>query len=303
MWEKFIGEVFDWNQPIIDYMQRVIGYCLTGSTSEQCMWILYGDGANGKSTFCNILQWLLGDYARTAPRNVFLAKTGGDSHPAELAHLSGGRLAFAEESEETSKFSEGLVKQATGSKSMSVRFMHENFWEMQMTFKIFFQTNHRPDIRGAEKGIWRRIKPIFFPKSFAVTPANRDLDERIFKAEASGILNWAIAGAIAWVDGGLREPEEVREELVAYMQEMDMMSDFIQDCCAVRSDEECQAVELYKCYSRWAEVHGTWKYSHKRFFIHLRNKLKEKGKIVESITRDENRFYKGITLREKIVSM
>ena len=300
MWKHFLDEIFDWNGAIISYVQRVIGYCLTGSTAEQCMWILHGDGANGKSTFCNVIMWLLGEYARTAPRNVFLVKSGGDNHPAELAHLNGARMVLAEESEETSRLSEGLVKQATGSKTMAVRFMHENFWDMVLTYKILFMTNHKPDIRGAERGIWRRIKTIFFPKNFRITPENRNLDEKMFKAEASGILNWAIAGAMQWMEHGMREPDEVREELERYKEEMDYLWDFISDNCSIKDETWCNASDLYRAYTKWADVNGTWRYSHKRFAIHLAHKIKEKtGNIVMMgfYGPDDIRIYKGIALK------
>lgn len=306
MWETFLNEIFDWNIPVIEYMQRVFGYCLTGSTAEQCMWILHGDGANGKSTFCNVMMWILGEYARTAPRNVFLAKAGGDNHPAELAHLNGARMVLAEESEETSRLSEGLVKQATGSKTMAVRFMHENFWDMKLTYKILYMTNHKPDIRGAERGIWRRIKTVFFPKNFKILPETRDLDEKLFKAEASGILNWAIAGALQWLEYGMREPDEIKEELEKYKAEMDYLWDFVEENCSVDPDLSCPASELYRAYAKWAEVNGSWRYSHKRFTIHLKNKIKEKCNInVELGLRavGDIRIYTGITLKDRQVSV
>lgn len=276
----FLDKIFRGEQSVIQYLQTVFGYCLTGDVSEQKMWLFLGDGANGKSTLCNIFLHLLGDYGRVAPRNLLMSKQGADPHPSDLAHLIGARLVIAEESEESKNLSESLVKQLTGSGKISARKMYQEYTEFFPTYKIVFQTNHKPEIREGGRGIWRRLKPVMFPIEIPDKDQVKGLDLFIFQKEASGILNWAIEGGLRWFRSRqLRDPEEIILAVDEYRGEMDYLMDFIEEHCLVGPEYESYSQDVYKKYKEWAEINCSFRWSHKKFVNRMKSKLREKFQV------------------------
>lgn len=191
-WDAFLSGIFLGDQELIKYMQKAVGYALSSLMKEQCIFILYGVGMNGKSTFLKHVYRILGDYAINTPASTLMEKYN-DSIPNDVARLKGARLVTAVESGKNKALAESQIKQLTGDDPISARFLHREYFDFFATFKIFFATNHKPNISGTDKGIWRRIMTIPFEK--VITPDERDpeLDKKLSK-EYEGILAWAVRG-------------------------------------------------------------------------------------------------------------
>ncbi len=236
-WEKFLQDIFLGNQEIIDFMQTAVGYSMTGDVREQCLFILYGVGRNGKSRFLSCINDLLGDYAMNCPSSTFIRKNNqGGGVPNDVARLKGARMVTAVENNQNVSFDESMIKQLTGgTDKLTARFLNKEFFDFMPTFKIFFTTNHKPNIRGTDDGIWRRIKMV--PFDFKVTDAtdDRQLGEKL-RTEMSGILNWALAGCKRWREQGLITPAAIKASTENYKDEEDFIGEFIKDKCAIDKD-------------------------------------------------------------------
>lgn len=244
MWTKFLRTIFAGNKDLIGYVQRLVGYSLTGVTEEHILPFLYGIGANGKTTLVETILKLLGpDYAMKAPPDLLMAKRG-ETHPTERADLFGKRLVACVETEDGRRLAEALVKELTGGDRVRARRMREDFWEFSPTHHVWLAGNYRPIITGTDHGIWRRIKLI----PFEVVIANADQDKKLphkLAGELSGILNWAIEGCLAWQRDGLGEPQRVQTATKKYSSEMDEVGQFIKDCCELGPKFTAPATELY----------------------------------------------------------
>ncbi|GHU12348.1 hypothetical protein FACS1894161_0380 [Spirochaetia bacterium] len=199
IWRNFLMEIMNYNAELIRFIQTAAGWAITGNTSEQSMFILFGTGANGKSTFLNTIMNLLGDYAIATPTETFMKKSG-DQITNDIARLRGTRSVTTTEAEQRRRLSEPLIRQITGNDRMTARFLYGEFFSFVPTFKIFMATNHKPVIKGTDHGIWRRIKLIPFTNRIPEEKQDKNLEEKL-RAEASGILNWLLEGG-ATVDGG-----------------------------------------------------------------------------------------------------
>lgn len=229
-WKRFLHTVFAGSAELIGYVRRLVGYCLTGDTSEHLLPFLYGRGANGKSTFVEILMKLLGaHYAMKAAPDLLMAKRG-ESHPTDRADLFGKRFVACVETEEGKRLAESLTKELTGGDRVRARRMREDFWEFTPTHHVWLVGNHRPTIVGTDNGIWRRVKLI----PFNVVIPDEKQDKRLpakLAAELSGILNWALAGCLDWQRGGMREPDLVRAATHEYAAEQDEIGRFLSERC------------------------------------------------------------------------
>ena len=187
LWNKFLNEIFLEDKELIDYIQRVIGYSMTASTKEQCMFILYGHGRNGKSKVIETISHILGGYAINCPSSTFVLKQN-PGIPNDVARLKGARFASASETNHNVNLDEELIKQLTGNKTITARFLNKEYFEFNTTFKIFLATNHKPNIRGTDPGIWRRIQMIPFRLNISEDNEDKNLGDKLLK-ETSGILN------------------------------------------------------------------------------------------------------------------
>ncbi len=234
-WLRFLDEIFASDQELIAYVQKVVGYCLTGDTREQCLFVLYGRGANGKSVFIAAVHALLGDYATTTSPSTLLdagRSSGGGATP-ELAHLKGARVVTSSESDEGMIFREGRAKQLTGQDRISCRHLYKEPFEFEPQFKIFLATNHRPEIRGDDHGIWRRIRLIPFEITIPAERQDKQLARRLIEQELPGILNWALEGLRAWQREGLEPPAKVQQATAEYQSDMDIVEQWIDECCDI----------------------------------------------------------------------
>ena len=178
----------------------------------------------------------------------------GDSVPNDLARLKGARLVTAAESEQSKRLAESLIKSLTGDKEISARFLYGEYFDYTPTFKIFFVTNHRPEIRGQDVGIWRRVRLIPFTEVISPKKRIKDLDKTIIQEEASGILSWAVRGCLLWREKGLDPPKIVTAATTDYKTE----EDYLLDYRAERMDEsnssaETLASDLYYDYKEWCK--------------------------------------------------
>ncbi|MBW8271105.1 phage/plasmid primase, P4 family [Caldovatus aquaticus] len=262
-WLAFLAQVTGSDAELQAYLRRVVGYALTGVTTEHALFFLYGTGANGKSVFANTLTALLGDYAAVAPMDMFMATTG-DRHPTDMAGLRGARIVTSIETEQGSRWAESKLKALTGGDRITARFMRQDFFEFTPQFKLLVAGNHKPSIRNVDEAMRRRLHMV--PFTVTIPPAQRDkrLPERLL-AERDGILAWALQGCLEWQRIGLRPPATVLAATDEYFEAEDALGRWISDCC----ERDAQGVEstaaLYASWRIWAEANGEFVGSIKRF--------------------------------------
>lgn len=247
LWESFINTIFDGDEELIDYIQQAVGYCLTGDVSQHSLFFCYGKGSNGKSTFLNTLMALLGsDYSMKAPADLLLVQQN-KPHPTELADLHGKRLVCCIEADDGKRIAESMVKEMTGGDALRARKLYQDSFEFDATHKIWLAANHKPTIRGTDEGIWRRVKLIPFNHSFEGSK-DTEMPTKL-KAELPGILAWAIRGLIVYRMEGMKEPEKVRLATKKYRQQMDVIGQFIKECCIESDSAKARASSLFEKYN------------------------------------------------------
>jgi putative DNA primase/helicase len=272
-WIAFLNKVMDGKADLIAYMQRCVGYALTGNVDEHCLWLLHGSGCNGKSTFLGTVLALLGDYGLQAVSELLMARSH-EAHPTERADLFRKRFVATIEVDQGKRLAESLMKQMTGGDRIRARRLYQDFFEFEPTHKIFLAANHKPEVAGTDLAVWRRIKLV----PFVVTIAEHEKDKALaakLRKELSGVLAWAVRGCLNWQQGGLGEPKEVRQATDEYRQEQDSVQQFIDACCFVNREARAGATPLYEAYLAWSGNKGM---SQKAFGT----KLGEKGFAVKA---------------------
>lgn len=263
--DRFVNEIMGGDKALIDYLRRVFGYSLTGLTTEQCLFFFYGKGANGKSTLLSVCQKLLGKaYAKLTPVETIMNTYGQNRQSNDLARLTGARIVISNEVENGSSLAESQIKQMTGGDTVTARFLYGEYFEFQPRFKLFIAGNHKPVIRGDDDGIWRRINLI--PFTFTVPERERDseLQEKL-EEELPGILNWALKGCLQWQKKRLRPPQSIVEAVNEYREEMDIIGQWVNQCCDVRPNLSCRAGAAYDSYAQWAGANGIRQWSSTAF--------------------------------------
>jgi putative DNA primase/helicase len=287
-WIRFLDQAMDGNKDMIEYLQRIVGYSLSGVTTEQQLFFLYGFGANGKSVFVNTIQDLLGDYAMQTPVSTLMTKNKGSVNN-DVARLRGARFVATTETEEHSKFNESEVKLLTGGDMITARFLNKEFFEFRPEFKLWISGNHKP-VPGDGHGIWRRL--ILIPFDVVVKEKNidRNLPNKL-REELPGILNWAIKGCLKWQEDGLKTPDKILNAIKEYKSEMDTIQNWMDDCWKEESlpNAQIKASNLYLSYKKWVEVNGEFFTLSQRM---LGTKLKERG--FEKKRKSSALFYIGI---------
>jgi len=290
-WRQFLLQIMNYSHELFGFVQKAEGWAVTGDTSEQTTFILFGSGANGKSTFLNTLMNILGEYASATPTATFMKRTG-DHMTNDLARLRGTRFVTTTETDQGRRLSEPLIKQITGNDRITARFLYGEYFNFVPTFKIWMATNHKPVIKGTDHGIWRRIKLLPFTTKIEEERQDRRLEEKLM-LESAGILNWLVEGARRWRAEGLKAPKIVVNATDEYRAEMDVIGDFLKDRCSMAEGAAVRARELFKCYQDWCDDNNERACSERLFGL----RLKELG-IAQKRCMDE-RHWLGVGLGER----
>ena len=290
IWRQFLDEVTGGDAELQAYLQRMVGYCLTGVTSAHALFFLYGTGANGKSVFANVVSTILGDYAATASMDTFV-ETRGDRHPTDLAGLRGARFVTAIETEQGRRLNESKVKAITGGDKISARFMRQDFFEYTPQFKPVIVGNHKPAIRNIDEAMKRRMHLI--PFTVTIPPERRDgsLTEKLL-AERDGILAWAVAGCLAWQREGLKPPASVVSATEEYFESEDALGRWLDERCVRDANAKSLTAELFGDWKQWADSAGEFIGSQRRFSDLLITRGVEKWRNTAGV-----RGFRGIGLK------
>jgi putative DNA primase/helicase len=295
-WQEFLDRITDGNVAFQAYLQRAVGYALTGSTKEQVLFFFWGTGANGKSTFLNTISKVLGELAKNAPMSAFTANSM-EQHPTDLAMLHGARLVTSIETEEGRRWAEARIKALTGGDPITARFMRQDFFTFTPTFKVMVAGNHKPKLNDVDEAIRRRIHLVPLTVTIPANERDQDLQEKL-EAELGGILAWAIEGCLAWQREGLNPPQAVLEATNEYLAEEDAVALWIEARCEFDSTAETPSQALYKAYKAWMAENGDEKPVRART---LTQKLKALGCESVRIGGKGARGLKGILLRTQSV--
>jgi putative DNA primase/helicase len=253
-WLAFLERVMAGNKALVAYLQRAVGYSLTGLTLEQCLFVMLGSGANGKSTFLTVMRALMGDYEQQTPMDTLMIKPSS-SASNDLARLDGARFVTAGEAELRQRLAEAKIKQITGGDPITARFLYREFATFVPKFKLWLATNELPRIEGTDNGIWRRIHVIPFSITIPPDEQDRTLADKLL-AELPGILNWAIQGCLDWQRIGLKPPDEVTAATRDYRSDMDVLAQFLEDRCVLEEAAEVTAKDLFANYVDWCDENG-----------------------------------------------
>jgi putative DNA primase/helicase len=248
--ERFLREVFAGDEDLIRFIQKAIGYSLTGCVTEQCLFFCYGEGANGKSTLLETVRDLLGAYACNLPFSSFEANAR-TSIPNDLAGLVSKRFVTASETSENVKLNEGRVKSLSGGDRCTARRLYGEFFEFDPTAKFWLSFNHKPRVSDDSHGFWRRVRLIGFCAKFDGAQQDKELSSKLRK-EMSGILAWAIRGCALWQSEGLGTPAAIKTASEAYRSESDPLAAFLEECYESCPDGHIESSTLCGHYNSWA---------------------------------------------------
>lgn len=298
VWRAFIRSVTGGDDSLAQYLQVMVGYMLSGSVREQCLFFLFGDGSNGKSTFLDAISEMFGTYAMNTQSETITSQKHSGGARSDIARLKGARLVTVSESEEGASLDESLVKQLTGGDTITARFLYGKEFEFRPEFKIIMATNHKPKIKGTDTGIWRRIRLVPFTQNIPEDKQDLQLPEKL-RAEKPGILNWALEGLRMWLINsengkrrGLPRCQAVLDATKEYRTEQDRLTMFLEDCVYDAAGRSLQAGIFYRIYQKWCDENG------ERYPMNSTKFGREVSKLYEK--RQTMRFaeYKDIALTE-----
>jgi putative DNA primase/helicase len=291
VWRNFLVNVTGGDEELQDYLQRVVGYCLTGDISTHALFFLYGTGANGKSVFVNVISTVLGDYAANAPMDTFM-ESRSDRHPTDLAGLRGARFVSATETEQGRRWNESKIKAITGGDDITARLMHQDFFTYRPQFKLLIAGNHKPAIRNIDEAMRRRMHLI--PFTITVPPEKRDplLTEKLL-AERDGIMAWAVQGCLLWQSQGLIQPKSVVSATEEYFEAEDAMGRWMSERCNLGINHKALTATLFNDWKQWAELSGEYIGTQRRFSDALLARRFEKWRNSMGV-----RGYQGIDLKQ-----
>lgn len=288
-WERFLEEVFGGDDELIGFVRRAIGYMLTGETSEQCLFLCHGNGANGKSTLLRVLRDLMSDYGANTPFSTLEVSRFGNQPTNDLAALAGARLVTASEIAEEGRLNEARIKAITGGDPVTARYLNKEFFTYTPQFKLWLAVNDLPNIGGGDDGIWRRIRLVPFNESF-LGREDQSL-EATLRTELPGILAWAVRGCIEWQQKGLGQPDAVKQATGQYRSDNDTLSRFIDEKCQPAPELTVTVSDFYQTYASWCVANGEACLTKAK----LAKRMAARG-ITQGRSATE-RFWQGISLR------
>lgn len=280
-WEQFLNEVFAGDQDLIRFVQRAVGYTLTGDTSENGFFILYGLGANGKSVFLNVIERLMGDYGLTAPTSVFMERRAGDAAPTnEIARMAGARFVKSIEVPERANFDIERMKALTGGERISARYLYHESFEFHPVAKIWMAVNHRPLVNDPTYSFWRRAFEIPFNVTFPKEKQDKYLIDKLYE-ELPGILQWAIAGCLMWQKEGLGNSQAVEKATKDYQDSTDSVGGFLDEMTEPNLIGSVKSSTFYQAYHKWCDDNGFSPVTHTTLSVTMKVRGFEKIKTME----------------------
>ena len=282
-WLKFLDEIFSSAQDVIDFIQVLCGYALTGEIKEEKLFFLYGSGANGKSKFLEILTYIWNDYATRIAPSTLLNK-GFSNHPTEIAKLAGARLAIGSELPAGEIWDDQKLKELTGGDTLTARLMRQDFFDFKPQFTLIIAGNHIPQMKHVGEAERRRF--IIIPFNFTIPSEERDtnLGEKL-KEEAGQILTWCIKGAGIYYKTGLKIPSSILKASQDYLDSEDVMGEFIKTQITAINGKEVELNQLIKTANDWFSRNSHNKSVNPKS---LKKELKDRGK---SIRRSGSKYY------------
>lgn len=290
-WEKFLLWTMCGDKEMVDFLQRLVGYTLTGSTKEQVFMFIDGPPENGKGTFIRVIRSIMGDYSTNADKDLVVLSRY-PSKEANPAKIIGARFVSISEFNRNDKFNEGRMNQLTGQDMVSASQLWTDTFDFDPISKLWLVGNHKPEVGGGVSGIFRRMLIIPFVNKLKPGERDDELDAKL-KIESSGILNWAKRGTIEWRKSGLCKPKAVTQANKEYRTMMDIPGMFLEECCILDKTASCPCQLVYDCYRSWCQMNGYVPVSQTQFGLDL----KAIG-ITKSPRTNKGYQYFGINLRQ-----
>jgi len=295
LWLQFLARITAGNNELQTFMQRMVGYGLTGSTREHAVFFLHGLGANGKSVFMSVVSELLGDYAKTAPTSCFTV-CANNQHPTELAGLRGARFVTVTETEDGTHWAESKIKAFTGGDKIAARFMRADYFEFRPEAKLVIAGNHKPGLRSVDEAIRRRL--YLLPLGVTIPEAERDpqLIEKL-RSQLPGILSWAVQGCLDWQRIGLSPPQLVRDATASYLATEDAIARWLEESCSVKGKHWVSSSDLFADWRKWCDLNGE-SCRTQRWFV---QQLEAHG--INPQRTNRARGFEGLELRNRHVTL
>lgn len=292
LWENFLMETTQEDTQLIKYLQRAVGYSLTGDTREEILFFIHGPTATGKSTFIEAIQKIVGEYSRTTDFETFLQTKFNASVRNDIARLAGARFVFSVEVDNGEYLAEATIKQIVGGDTITARHLYQEYFEFQPKLKLWLVANHKPEITASDSAMWRRIHCIPFVRTIPKARRDPSIKLRLKDIELSGpaILAWAVQGCLEWQEFGLNPPPIVLEATEQYHSDMDYITKFTDENCYIAPNMQASIGALYRTYTNWCIKNGD-RYESKKMFD---QQLKETYPNIKKIKKRTGWFWNEI---------
>ena len=256
-WLKFLNRIFDNKTDLIAYIQRALGYSITGNQGEQAIFFCNGSGWNGKSTLLGVIRKILQEYSAEVEPSAFMVDKNRGGGPNEaIASLYKVNFCSSTEIEDGQKLSTSLLKRMTGGESLRCERKFEHGFNFRPQYKLWLCGNHEPEISDTTNSIWNRLKKIPFTVKISADERIKDYDTKLVKEHNAAILAWLVKGCLEWQRVGLGESPEIKEATQTYRDSQDVLHDFLTECCFEQASATCFKSELYKAYEKWCDDNG-----------------------------------------------